>query len=105
MKDFVDTEDFQVFWQHVTEYIQSSESGIYFGHYKTASYDKFLSSMEAAKLTLADTGVPLAIWGRGLAILLEKVFCNIFIDKMRVICLLEADYNLLNKLVFAKHMM
>jgi hypothetical protein len=38
-------------------------------------------------------------------VLLEKVFGNIFIDKMRAICLLEADYNWLNKLVFAKRMM
>ena len=37
--------------------------------------------------------------------LLEKVKGNIFIDKMRAICLLEADYNWLNKLVYAKWMM
>jgi len=40
VKDFVDTEDFQDFWQHANEDIQSSESGIHFGHYKAASYDK-----------------------------------------------------------------
>jgi hypothetical protein len=35
-------------------------------------------------------------------VLLEKVFGNIYRDKMRAICLLEADYNWLNKFVFAK---
>ncbi len=61
--------------------------------------------MHAAKLTLAaTTGIPLARWGNGLTVLLEKVFGNIYIDKMRAICLLEADYNWLNKFVFAKQM-
>jgi hypothetical protein len=62
--------------------------------------------MHAAKLTLAATmGIPLARRGNGLTVLLEKVFGNIYIDKMRAICLLEADYNWLNKFVFAKQMM
>lgn len=30
---------------------------------------------------------------------------NIYIEKMRAICLLEVDYNGLNKLVFAKRML
>jgi hypothetical protein len=37
--------------------------------------------------------------------LLEKVFGNIYIDKMRAICLLEANYNWLNKFVFVNQMM
>ncbi len=87
-------------------YIQSSKSGCQSGHYKTASFDHYLSGMHVAKLTLAaSTGIPLACWGNGLTILLEKVFRNIFIDKMWAICLLEADYNWLNKFVFEKEMM
>jgi hypothetical protein len=38
-------------------------------------------------------------------ILLEKVFRTIYIDKMGVICLLEANYNWLNKFVFTEQMM
>ena len=40
-----------------------------------------------------------------MTVLLEKVFGNIYIGKMRGICLLEADHNWLNKYVFAKRMM
>jgi hypothetical protein len=62
--------------------------------------------MHAAKLTLAaSTGISLACWGNRLTILLEKVFGNIYIDKMQAICLLEANYSWLNKFVFAKQMM
>ncbi len=77
---------------------------VHFGHYKAAAHDWYLSALQAAKLMLAAMmGVPLARWGNGLTVLLEKVFGNIYIDKMRAICLLEADYNWLNKYVFAKH--
>jgi hypothetical protein len=62
--------------------------------------------MHAAKLTLAaSTGIQLAHWENGLMGLLKKVFGNIYIDKMWAICLLEANYNWLNKFVFAKQMM
>ncbi len=100
--DFVLTTDFQSCWQHANEDIQSSKSGCHFGHYKEASFDRYLSAMHAAKLTLAaSTGIPFARWGNGLTVLLEKLFGNIYIDKMQAICLLEADYNWLNKFVFA----
>jgi hypothetical protein len=62
--------------------------------------------MHTAKLTPAtSTSVPLARWGNGLMVLLEKVFGNIHIDKMQAICLFEAGYNWLNKFVFAEQMM
>ncbi len=90
--DFVLTTDFQSYQQHTNEDIQSSESGCHFAQYKAASYDRYLLAMHAAKLTLAtSTGIPLARWGNGLTVLLKKVFGNIYIDKMREICLLEAD--------------
>lgn len=64
---FVTVEDFQYYWQRANERISSSYSGLHFGHYKAASYDKDLSALHAAKLPLcAKTGVPLARWGRGL---------------------------------------
>ena len=103
--DFVTTTDFPQFWLHADKEIQLSESGIHFGHYKAAARDQYLLALQAAKLTLAaTTGIPLARWGNGLTILLEKMFGNIYINKMRTICLLEADYDWLNKYVFAKHM-
>jgi hypothetical protein len=55
VSDFVSTTDFQSYWKYANEDIQSSESGYHFGHYKAASYDRYLSAMHAAKLTLAAT--------------------------------------------------
>ncbi len=104
--DFVSTTDIQSYWRHANEDIQSLESGCRFGHYKAASYNRHLLAMHAAKLILAaSTGIPLARWGNGFAVLLKKVYGNIYIDRMRAICLLEANYNWLNKFIFAKQMM
>jgi hypothetical protein len=104
--DFVTTTDFQSFWKHADKNIQSLELGCHFGHNKAASYDRYISAMHCAKLTLAvTTGITLARRGRGLTVSLEKVFGNIYIDTMRVTCLLEADYNWLNKYAFTKRMM
>ncbi len=104
--DFVLTTEFQSYWQHANEDIQSSKSGCNFGRYKASSFDCYLSAMHAAKLTLAtSTSIPLARWGNELTVLLKKVFGKIYIDKMWAICLLEANYNWLNKFVFAKQMM
>jgi hypothetical protein len=106
ISNFVSTEDFQYFWSRADETIQSSYSHIHFGHYKAIARDKYLSALQAAKLSLAaKTGIPMERWGHSLTILLEKEFGNIYIDKMRAICLMEADFNWLNKLVFAKRMM
>jgi hypothetical protein len=43
-------------------------------------------------------GIPLACWGIGLTVLLEKIVGNNFIHKLRAICLLEADSIGLTKL-------
>jgi hypothetical protein len=62
--------------------------------------------MHATKLTLAtSTGITLARLENDLMVLLKKVFGNIYMDKMWAICLLEANFNWLNKFVFAKQMM
>ncbi len=52
---------FQSYLRHTNEDIQSSESGCHFGHYKAASYDRYLLAMHAAKLTTlaTSTGIPL----------------------------------------------
>ena len=58
-----------------------------------------------AKLNLIlATGIPLERWTHGLTVLLEKEFGSVYIDKLRVICLFEADYNWLQKLIFSKRM-
>jgi hypothetical protein len=103
---YVTPEDFQLFWQTARERTGSSYSGLHFGHYIAASFCPNLSALHAMKLLIcARNGVALAKWGIGLTVLLEKIMGNVFVHKLRVICLLEADFNWCNKLIFAKQMM
>ena len=102
----VTAEDFRYYWQRVNERISSSYSKLHFGHYKAAAWDSDLCNLHAQKLSLcARRGEPLARWGRGLTVLLEKIMGNNFVNKLRAICLFEADFNWWNKLIFAKRMM
>ncbi len=103
---YVTVKDFQYFWQRAREGIGSPYSGLHFGHYKRASFCTNLSALHASKLSLvARKGIPLSQWNRGLTVLLKKIVGNVFVHKLRAICLLEADFNWWNKLIFAKTMM
>ena len=107
VKIFLSEEEFRYYWRYVAKAdTQSSASGVHFEHYITASYDKELSTLQAAKLSLAAaTGTPLDRWSKGITVLLEKVPGSTNISSFRAICLFEADLNYLNKFVYAKQMM
>jgi hypothetical protein len=77
-----------------------------FGHYIAVSFCPNLSSLHAAKLSIcARPGVALSWWGHGLTVFLKKILSNVFVHKLRAICLLEANFNWWNKLIFSKRMM
>jgi hypothetical protein len=64
-----------------------------------------LSAMHAAYLTsCARRGIPLAHWGIGLTVLLQKIVGNNLVHKLRAICLIQADLNWINKIIFARRM-
>jgi hypothetical protein len=101
----ITTEDFKNNWQWVDERTSSFFSGITFSHYKAAAFHYMLSAMHAAYLTAcARKGIPLKRWGVGLTVLLKKIIRNNFVHKLQAICLLEADFNWMNKMIFAKWM-
>jgi hypothetical protein len=100
---YLTVEEFQYFWQRDRERTGSSYSGLHFGHYKADFFCTDLSALHASKLSLvARKGVPLSQWSRGLTVLLEKIVVNVFVHKLRAICLLEANFNWWNKLFLQK---
>jgi hypothetical protein len=101
----ISTADFQQYWKRVGERTTSSFSGVTFSHYKAVASHLMLLLMHAAYLTACSRqGLPLARWGIGLTVLLEKIVGNNFVHKLKAICLLEADFNWINKIIFAKGM-
>jgi len=104
--EMVTAKDFQDSWKSAREKTSSSHSELHFGLYMASSKSDKLSLLHAAKLTLAaKLGIPLDRWSNGITVLLEKTFGATLIDQLRAICLLEADYNWLMKIIFAKRMM
>ena len=102
IEDFVSRTDFQQFWRTAKEKTESSKSGKHFGHYKAAAFDNTLSQLHATSLNaIRETGKSPARWRCSVTVLLEKVMGVRRVDKLRAICLLEADFNWLNKLIFA----
>lgn len=106
--DLVSKDDFQEYWTTAREMTSSSHIDLHFGIYMANSErsDK-LSLLHACKLSLAaKLGITLDRWHKALTVLLEKTFGCMLITKLsRAICLLEANYNWLMKLVYTKRMM
>ena len=105
IQTFIERETFQDWWLTANEDIQSSKSGCHFSHYKAAAENDYLSALHVARLNLAlETGIPYERWTHGVTVLLEKEFGSIYIHKLRAICLFEADFNWLQKIIFAQRM-
>jgi hypothetical protein len=78
----ISTVDFQQYWIKVDERTSSSFSGVIFLHYKAVASHSMLSAMHAAYLSAcAQKGIPLARWGIGLTVLLEKIVGNNYVHK------------------------
>lgn len=84
----------------------SSESGLHFGHYKAGSHSQPISHFHVLKATLLmKRGILLDRWGRGLSVMIKKMFgCNL-VSKLHSILLMEADFNFTNKEFFGRRMM
>jgi hypothetical protein len=93
--------EFQYYWQRVWERTSSSISTIHFGHYKLATYSTTITNFLAQKITLiARCRCPPEHWGHELQVLLEKIAGVALVTKLRVILLMESNFNYMNKWIF-----
>ncbi|KAL3788945.1 hypothetical protein HJC23_000229 [Cyclotella cryptica] len=101
----ISTQEYQDFWSRSKEATSSSKSGRHFGHYRAITENPDLVSLQVKSINLVSRrGTPLDRWRQGVTVLLEKVAGNNRIDKLRAICLLEADFNWWLKVHFARRM-
>ena len=88
------------------EKTSSSISGLHFGHYKSATESNIISKLHTTFLdTTIKTGKIIKRWTKGLSVMLEKLKGNINVEKLQGILLMEADYNLLSKLLLGVRLM
>ena len=75
--------EFQYFWRQTQEGTASLQSGIHYGHYKTAAYSDCFSSFFGQEdyLNLEDRVSPNR-WGYGLTVMLMKIAGITFVNKL-----------------------
>ena len=83
-----------------------SLSTLHFGHYKAVIHDVKLCEMHAVFVDIAwNSGYSPKPWQKGLTVMLKKKQGVILVNKLRVILLMEADFNFANKTIFGHRMM
>ena len=84
----------------------ASVSLLHFGHCKVAAQDDDPSEGHAIILNKATRlGCFLPRWQYGLTVVIEKKPSFLLINKLRAILLMEADFNMVNKLICRVRMM
>jgi hypothetical protein len=102
----ISREQWQIRWKKVKEDTSSSQSGLHFGHYIAGVDCDYISQFHALCILLAlKKGIALERWSNGLSVMLEKMFRVCLVSKLRVILLMEADFNAMNKEVYEVRML
>ena len=106
ISNVISVEDFQHYWRKVREKTSSSPSGRHFGHWKSIAKSNGLSSIFSKMVSLpTESGYSPTRWKNRIECSLEKKGKRLRPNELRIIVLLEADYNQSMKLVFGKRMM
>jgi len=91
-------QEYQSSWQKAWEAMSSSPSGVHFGHYIVGTFNPDLLILNArlADIPLS-TGYSTTRWHKGLNVMLKKSPGNFNVEKLWIILLFKADFNLNNK--------
>lgn len=102
----INKETWQYTWKQKTETTSLSQLGLNFGHYVSGAYLDIFSDFHALKTSIAlHHGIAYMQWKSGLCGMLEKAPRVCLISKLRVILIMEADFNAANKIIFGQRML
>ena len=99
-RKYISTADHIRGWKRVKEKTSSGMSGLHFGMFKANIQDPKLADIDASIRSVAySTGFTYPRWKTGLDVQLLKRSQDYRAEKQRTILLLEADYNMNNKVI------
>lgn len=102
----INVQEFQDYWRKIRERTSSSPSGRHFGQWKAIAKSDYLSAIFTKLTSLpVESGFHPNQLCQRLECSLEKKDKRLRSDELRIINLLEADYNQCLKLIFGKRMM
>ena len=85
-------------WKRAREHTSSGMSGIHFGHFKADIEHKKTLQINHQLLQMAIIlGYSMLRWQRAIDVMIPKKANSKRVEKLRVICLMEADFNYMNK--------
>jgi hypothetical protein len=99
-------EQWKRYWAIVNRETLSSESGLPFGHYIVRCNSDIVVHYHAARVSVVSAhAIQLERLTCGLSVMLEKTLGVTLISKLQAILLMEADFNVSNKIVYGVRMM
>ena len=87
-------------WKRMKDKSSSAHESLGFSHYRTAAYDDVLNEIDAfTRSAPLEIGFAPTAWGTITDLQILKKANNYLVDKMRCIQLMDAEYNMNNKLL------
>ena len=85
-------------WKRSKEHTSSGMSGLHFGHFKAdLEHEKTLQINHQLLQMAIILGYSMLRWQRAIDVMIPKKSNSKRVEKLRVICLMEADFNFMNK--------
>jgi hypothetical protein len=95
---FPTLQEFTDGWKKAKEHTSSGKSGLHFGHFKADTLHEKTNQINHQLLhIILILGHSLLRWQHAIDVMIPKKANSKQVDKLRVICLMEADFNYMNK--------